>query len=300
MVQRAGPSSFAPFRDTGFRNTPSRLTDHSPPAEPSRPLFHSCGLLGCRATAPCARVKAKPPGTALPNAAPPAPNPASALRLAGAAAPRRAGVPGLEGVDLDLAPGDFLLVHGEAGAGKSLLMGLAGLTLRPAAGRVEVLGLNPWRLTGAGRARLRRRMGLVFQDLDLIEDMTVAENAALPMQIAGVRPETRRRDARELLDWMGLGNRADALPRDLDHDEQQRLAVARAVAGRPEIILADEPVGWMGPEAARRVLRLLLQLNRQGATLVLASRNPDLAPAPRRLELVRGRPLPEARGEVGA
>lgn len=245
-------------------------------------------------------MKAKPPGTALPNTAPLAPNPASALRLAGAAAPRRAGVPGLEGVDLDLAPGDFLLVHGEAGAGKSLLMGLAGLTLRPAAGRVEVLGLNPWRLTGAGRARLRRRMGLVFQDLGLIEDMTVAENAALPMQIAGVRPETRRRDARELLDWMGLGNRADALPRDLDHDEQQRLAVARAVAGRPEIILADEPVGWMGPEAARRVLRLLLQLNRQGATLVLASRNPDLAPAPRRLELVRGRPLPEARGEVGA
>lgn len=219
----------------------------------------------------------------------------NALRLSGAAAPRRAGTNGLEDVDLELAPGDFLLVHGEAGAGKSLLMGLAGLSLRPAAGRVEVLGLNPWGLSAAGRSRLRRRMGLVFQDLDLIDDMTVSENAALPMRIAGLRPEAWRRDVAELLDWIGLGDKAGASPRDLDHDQRQRLAVARAVAARPEIILADEPVGWMGPEAAGRVLRLLLQLNRQGVTLVLASRNPDLAPAPRRLELAAGRVLRETR-----
>jgi len=246
-------------------------------------------VVGCRG---------KPSGTALPNAAPNLLPDAPALRLAGAAAPRRPGVDGLAGVDLELARGDFLLVHGEAGAGKSLLMGLAGLTLRPGAGRVEVLGLNPWRLRPAGRARLRRRLGLIFQDLDLVEDLTVAGNAALPMQIAGARPEACRRDVAELLDWMGLGGRAEALPRDLDHDERQRLAVARAVAGRPEVILADEPVGWMGPDAARRVLRLLLQLNRQGATLVVASRNPDLVPAPRRLELARGRPLAETPGEV--
>lgn len=228
------------------------------------------------------------PQTDAPHAA------STALRLDGVAAPRRPGTNGLEGVSLELSRGDLLLVHGDAGAGKTLLLGLAGLTLRPAAGRMEILGLNPWRLSAAGRARLRRRMGLVFQDLGLIEDMTVSANAALPMRIAGVRPETSRRDVAELLDWMGLGEKASAYPQDLDHDQRQRLAVARAVAARPEIILADEPVGWMGPEAAGRVLRLLLQLNRQGVTLVLASRNPDLAPARRRLELVAGRALPEA------
>ena len=174
-------------------------------------------------------------------------------------------------------------------------MGLAGLSLKPAAGRVEVLGLNPWRLSASGRSRLRRRLGLVFQDLDLIDDMTVFENAALPLRIAGARSDAYKKDVAELLDWLGLGDRAGARPQDLDHDQRQRLAVARAVAARPEIILADEPVGWMGPEAAGRVLRLLLQLNRQGVTLVRASRNPDLAPASRRLELVGGRALPEIR-----
>jgi cell division transport system ATP-binding protein len=228
------------------------------------------------------------------------PRTSTALRLTGVSAPRRAGVEGLTGLDLELAQGDFLLVHGEAGAGKSLLMGLAGLTLRPGTGRLEILGLNPWRLPPARRARLRRRLGPVFQDMRLVDDLTVAENAALPMRIAGARPEACRRDVAELLDWMGLAGMATAYPQDLDHDQQQRLAVARAVAGRPEIILADEPVGWMGPEAARRVLRLLLQLNRQGATLIMASRNPDLAPAPRRLELVRGRALPETRLESQA
>lgn len=226
----------------------------------------------------------------MPNTAPTILTDAPALRFAGAAAPRRTGVEGLVGLDLELARGDFLLVHGEAGAGKSLLMGLAGLTLRPGAGRIEVLGLNPWRLSTAGRARLRRRLGLVSQELDLVEELTVAGNAALPMQIAGAKAEACRQDVAELLDWMGLGAKANARPRDLDHDERQRLAVARAVAGRPEVILADEPVGWMGPDAARRVLRLLLQLNRQGATLVIASRNPDLVPAQRRMELAAGRP----------
>lgn len=281
-------------------NTTAMLTDQSRRAEPRT---FALPVADSRAAARRRRVlgwTGRFSGIAVPNSQPQSQDLAFTLRFAGTAAPKRAGVTGLEGVDLDLAPGDFLLVHGEAGAGKSLLLGLAGLTLRPSAGRVEVLGLNPWRLSAAGRARLRRRMGLVFQDMDLIGDLTVAENAALPMRIAGARPEVYRRDAAELLDWMGLGGRAGAYPQDLDHDEQQRLAVARAVAGRPEIILADEPVGWMGPEAARRVLRLLLQLNRQGATLVMASRNPDLVPAPRRLELVRGRPLPESRGEAGA
>jgi cell division transport system ATP-binding protein len=230
----------------------------------------------------------------LSDPAPPS-SPPIALRLTGLSAPKRAGTDGLEGVNLEVPEGGFLLVHGEAGAGKTLLMAMAGLALRPGAGRLQLFGLDPWGASRQGRARLRRRLGLVFQDLSLIDDMTVAENAALPMRIAGVRPEVLRRDVGELLTWMGLAGKAAARPGDLNHDECQRLAVARAVAGRPEIILADEPVGWMGPEAAARVLRLLLQLNRQGVTLVMASRNPDLAPAPQKLELVRGRPRPEAR-----
>lgn len=215
-----------------------------------------------------------------------------ALRLRDVEAPRRDGSPRLEGLDLDLVPGDFLLVHGEAGVGKSLMLDIAGLVLKPGAGRVEVLGRDPWRLPAAKRAQLRRQIGFIRQDLDLIDEMTVEENAALPMQIAGVRTDVRRRDVAELLGWLGLGGKARARPEDLDRDERQRLAVARAVAGRPEIILADEPLGWMGPDAARRVLRLLLQLNRQGATLVMSSRDPELAPAPRRLSLAAGRLVP--------
>jgi cell division transport system ATP-binding protein len=230
----------------------------------------------------------------LSDPAPPS-SPPIALRLTGLSAPQRAGTDGLEGVNLEVPEGGFMLVHGEAGAGKTLLMAMAGLALRPGAGRIQLFGLDPWGVSRQGRARLRRRLGLVFQDLGLIDDMTVAENAALPMRIAGVRPEVLRRDVGELLTWMGLAGKATARPGDLNHDECQRLAVARAVAGRPEIILADEPVGWMGPEAAARVLRLLLQLNRQGVTLVMASRNPDLVPAPQKLDLVRGRPRPEAR-----
>ncbi|MFM8821308.1 MAG: ATP-binding cassette domain-containing protein [Phenylobacterium sp.] len=239
-------------------------------------------------------------GPAHPDLAPHVPDPASAapayaLRLFGLASPLRARATGVSALEIDITAGEFLLIHGEAGSGKSQMLDLAGLVLRPGAGRLEILGRNPWKLSAGGRARLRRRIGYIRQDLDLIENLSVEENAALPMKIAGVRREVRRRDVAELLGWLGLGEKAAVRPGDLDRDERQRLAVARAVAGRPEIILADEPLGWLGPDAARRVLRLLLQLNRQGVTLMLASRNADLAPASRKLRLLAGQIVSEER-----
>lgn len=285
-------ADFAPLRSFAEHITPIRLTDRSHAAgmfAGVRRVRERQGrrlVLGLRGALP------SPPKSAMPDLAAPAPTPA--LRLSGLSAPRGDGPAGLSDLDLELAQGDFLLVHGEAGAGKSTMLDLTGLVRRPGAGRVEILGGNPWRMPSGKRARLRRRIGLIRQDLDLIDDLTVEENAALPMRIAGVRPQDRRRDTAELLGWLGLADMSRARPRALNHDQRQRVLVARAVAGKPDLILADEPLGWMEPDSARRVLRLLLQLNRQGATLVIASRNPDLAPASRRLRLSGGRAVPEA------
>jgi putative ABC transport system ATP-binding protein len=200
--------------------------------------------------------------------------------------------PILRGVDLDVAPGTLVALLGPSGSGKSTLLNVVSGIDTPDAGEVEVAGVSLHRLSEGDRTRFRRdRMGFVFQFFNLIPTLTVMENLLLPMELAGrATPEDRER-ARALLARVGLGDRADAWPDRLSGGEQQRVAVARALAHAPEIVLADEPTGNLDPETGTIVLDLLESLVRDtGTTLFMVTHAAVAAArADRVLELEGGR-----------
>jgi cell division transport system ATP-binding protein len=182
----------------------------------------------------------------------------------------------LSGVDFALAPGSFHFVTGPSGAGKTSLLRLLALAAHPAAGRVELFGHDLARMPAEVLPALRRRIGVVFQDLLLLDHLSAFDNAALPLRISGRKPLEYRNDVAELLTWVGLGARMDAMPETLAGGEKQRLAIARAVVNRPEILLADEPTANVDHEMALRIFRLFVELNRLGTTVVIATHDQDL------------------------
>jgi len=197
----------------------------------------------------------------------------------------------LQGLDFVLAPGSFHFVTGPSGAGKTSLLRLISLAARPTEGRIEIFGQDAARAGQRARPALRRRIGVVFQDLLLLDHLSVFDNAALPLRISGRRAPNYRADVAELLTWVGLGGRMDSLPPTLAGGEQQRLAIARAVVNRPEILLADEPTGNVDHEMALRIFRLFVELNRLGTTVLIATHDQDLVARSNRptLHLDRGR-----------
>jgi cell division transport system ATP-binding protein len=176
---------------------------------------------------------------------------------------------------LTLEAGSMHFLTGRSGAGKTTLLKLIYAALTPDSGAVRVFGADTATLDRRGRARLRRRLGLVLQDCDLLEHMTIADNIALPVLLAGGDPAARAEDIRSLAAWVGLGGVLDAHPPELSSGERQRAAVARALVTAPEILLADEPTGDVDEEAAERILQLFLELNRAGRTVLIATH--DLA-----------------------
>ncbi|HEV2530772.1 cell division ATP-binding protein FtsE [Phenylobacterium sp.] len=182
----------------------------------------------------------------------------------------------LSALDFGLAPGSFHFVTGSSGAGKTSLLRLISLAARPTQGRIEIFGQDAARAGAKTRPALKRRIGVVFQDLLLLDHLSVFDNAALPLRISGGRPSDYRADVAELLNWVGLGGRMDSLPPTLAGGEQQRLAIARAVVNRPEILLADEPTGNVDHEMALRIFRLFVELNRLGTTVLIATHDQDL------------------------
>ncbi|TVQ56569.1 MAG: ATP-binding cassette domain-containing protein [Rhodobacteraceae bacterium] len=181
----------------------------------------------------------------------------------------------LEGASLTLERGSMHFLTGRSGAGKTTLLKLIYAALTPDAGSVKVLGGDTAALDRRARSALRRRLGLVLQDCDLLDHMTIAENIALPIRLAGGDLAARADDIRELAAWVGLDAVLDAHPPELSSGERQRAAVARAVVTSPEILLADEPTGDVDEEAAERILQLFLELNRAGRTVLIATH--DLA-----------------------
>ncbi len=204
----------------------------------------------------------------------------------------------LEGVDLAIAPGEFVAVLGPSGSGKSTLLGLMAGLDRPTEGSVRLVGSELGGLDEDGLALVRRRrVGFVFQAFQLLGNLTALENVVLPMELIGIA-DARARGARAL-DDVGLAERGHHSPAQLSGGEQQRVAVARAFATEPEVLFADEPTGNLDEATGERVLELLLDLRaRHGTTLVLVTHDPRIAArADRRLHLSGGRLVRDERGD---
>jgi cell division transport system ATP-binding protein len=180
--------------------------------------------------------------------------------------------PGLDvlaDVSLQLMPGSMTFLTGPSGAGKSTLLKLAYLALRPGFGKVSLFGVDTGRLSRPALSRLRRRIGVVFQEFRLLDHLSAYENVALPLRVAGEKEKRYREDVIELLKWVGLGDRLDARPATLSGGEKQRVAIARAVVVKPDLIIADEPTGNVDEEMGERLMRLFRELNRRLNTTIL-------------------------------
>jgi len=182
----------------------------------------------------------------------------------------------LRDVNFHLLPGSFHFLTGPSGAGKTSLLRLLLMSLKPSRGLISLFGQNVANIPSEERSELRRRIGIVFQDFRLLDHLTTWENVALPLRVLGKNPQEYRDDVTELLKWVGLGERMYAYPAVLSGGEKQRAAIARAVIGKPELLLADEPTGNVDPQMAHRLLRLFVELNRLGTSIVIATHDYQL------------------------
>jgi cell division transport system ATP-binding protein len=181
----------------------------------------------------------------------------------------------LRDVSVHIAPGSFQYVTGPSGTGKTSLLRLLFLSLQPTRGLLQIFGEDASTIKRETVQNLRKRIGIVFQDFRLLDHLTTYENVALPLRVSGMPEADYRNDVTELLEWVGLGDRMWVHPQVLSGGEKQRAAIARALITKPEILLADEPTGNVDPPLARRLLRLFIELNRLGTSVVIATH--DLA-----------------------
>ncbi|MEF8699017.1 MAG: ABC transporter ATP-binding protein [Candidatus Accumulibacter sp. UW26] len=221
------------------------------------------------------------------------------IELAGIARVFRLGdsqVHALRGLDVAILPGEYVAVMGPSGSGKSTLLNLLGLLDRPDAGSYHLEGRDVTTLSAAEQAHVRsERIGFVFQSFHLVPRLTAAENIALPMILAGIRPAQRaERVARALSDY-GLENRSDHRPDQLSGGQRQRVAIARATIMQPALILADEPTGNLDRATGEEVMRLLEELNQGGVTLIVVTHDGSLGARARRQLLMEDGALQQDR-----
>jgi len=185
----------------------------------------------------------------------------------------------LNGVDLEIQAGEVVALVGPSGSGKSTMLHIAGLLEPPTTGDVRIDGQSCIGLSDDERTKVRRyNLGFVYQYHHLLPEFSALENITIPQIIVGLDRRTARARARELLEWMGLSERADHRPGMLSGGEQQRVAIARALASSPRVLLADEPTGNLDPDTADDVFGVLMHLARgAGLAALVATHNPDLA-----------------------
>ena len=197
----------------------------------------------------------------------------------------------LKDLTFDIPKKSFQVLTGPSGAGKTSLLRLLFMSLRPTRGLIKVFGREMSSIPQVELPMLRRRIGIVFQDFRLLDHMTTYENVALPLRVRGKEEASYRSDVLELLKWVGLGDRINVLPPVLSGGEKQRAAIARALIDQPELLLADEPTGNVDPPMARRLLKLFQELNRIGTAVVIATHDLSLMDQveARRMILTSGR-----------
>lgn len=187
----------------------------------------------------------------------------------------------LRGVSLHIGKGEFVFLTGHSGAGKSTILKLIQMEEPPTTGEVRVSGFSSARLRRGDVPKLRRKLGIVFQDFRLLRDRTAEENVAFALEVTGARPATIKPRVGRLLARVGLAPKAQAMPDELSGGERQRVAIARALANEPLILLADEPTGNLDEWAGRGIFDLFREISASGMTVLMATHN---------LELVRAHP----------
>lgn len=210
---------------------------------------------------------------------------------------------GLSDVTLSIPPGQFAAIMGPSGSGKSTLLNLVAGLDRPTRGAIMVDGINVGSLSEAALARYRRkRLGFVFQFFHLLNQLTVLDNVLLPAQLAGMKTSTARTRARELLDQLGIAEKAGEYPARLSGGQRQRVAIARSLVNRPAVLLADEPTGALDSRTGEQVLELLAQVNRAGQTVVMVTHDARLAAtyAARVVSLRDGRIIDDAQMQASS
>ena len=182
----------------------------------------------------------------------------------------------LKDINLDLKTGGFYFLTGASGAGKTSLLKLLHLAHRPTRGKIRIFGKDIDYIKQQDMAHIRRRIGIVFQDYHLLDHLSVLDNVALPLRIAGKSEKYIQTHVPELLEWVGLKNFLNTKPKLLSGGQQQRIAIARAVINNPDILIADEPTGNVDEEMAKKLLFLFLELNKMGTTVIIATHSTSL------------------------
>ncbi|MBT9159880.1 MAG: ABC transporter ATP-binding protein [Dehalococcoidia bacterium] len=213
------------------------------------------------------------------------------IRTAGLVKTYRMGkieVPALGGVDIEISEGEYVALVGPSGSGKSTLLNMIGCLDRPTSGSVFIEGVDVSGCNGSELARIRRqKMGFIFQMFNLIPTLDALENVMLPMTFAGSRRGERITRARELLELVGLSERAKHKPSELSGGEQQRVAIARALANDPPVLLADEPTGNLDTKTGKAIIGFLEKLNEEGKTMIVVTHNPEIASKAQRVISMR-------------
>lgn len=194
----------------------------------------------------------------------------------------------LDGVDLTIAPGEFLAILGPSGSGKSTLMNVLGCLDQPTNGEYYLDGQDVSALSANALASIRnQKIGFVFQSFNLLEYASALDNVALPLVYSGVKAKERRARAARLLELVGLGDRLDHKPNQLSGGQKQRVAIARALVNDPHIILADEPTGALDSKSGAEIEALFNQLHQQGRTLIIVTHDNALAERTRRVITIK-------------